>query len=106
MNSIEIIKSWLLRIITNKIVLILNVENPILCENFKIKMLITVNTTEYRKNNSSFEMPNSRLAFGTQNISILDASIITKIPHMQTKNNKAFDLNDPTLSTSFLLVFI
>ena len=58
------------------------------------------------KNNSSFEIPNSRLAFGEQNISIFEASIITKMPEKQTKNSNALDLNDPTPLKSFLLVSI
>ena len=58
------------------------------------------------KNNSSFEIPRGRLPFGIQNISKLEARIITKIPEKQTTNSKALDLNDPTPLNSFLLVFI
>ena len=58
------------------------------------------------KNNSSFEIPNARLYFGIQNISKLEASIITKMPEKQTKNSNALDLNDPTPLNSFLLVSI
>ena len=49
------------------------------------------------KNNSSFEIPNGRLYFGIQNISKLEASIITKMPEKQTKNSEALDLIDPKL---------
>jgi hypothetical protein len=56
------------------------------------------------KNNSSFEIPNARLDFGIQNISKFEASIITKMPEKQIKNNRALDLIGPTPLNSFLPV--
>jgi hypothetical protein len=106
MNKIDATRSWLISIIANKIVLILNIEGSRFRENFNKKMLIIVNTTEYMKNNSSFEIPKTRLYFGMQNMSKLEASIITRMLDRQTKNSNALDLNNLKPPCSFLLVSI
>jgi hypothetical protein len=46
MNNIDIIRSWLINIVTNKSVLILGINESTLRENFNKKMLIIVNITE------------------------------------------------------------
>ena len=58
------------------------------------------------KNNSSFEIPKARLFLGIQNMSKLEASIITVMPDRQTKKSNVLDLNDLKLPYSFLLTTI
>lgn len=97
MNNIDIITSWIISIVANVIVLILDLGNSRLDESFSKKMLIKVNTTEKIRNNSSFEILIALLCFGMQKKSRLEASIITKMPDMQTKNSNALEFNDPKL---------
>ena len=56
------------------------------------------------RNNSSFEILNALLYFGMQKKSRLEASIIIKMPDMQTKNSNALNLKGRRLLYCLLLV--
>ena len=92
MNSIDIITSWIINFVA-MVVLILDLGIQELDESFSKKMLIKVNTTEKIRNNSSFRTLIALLCFGMQKKSRLEASIIMKMPDMQTKNSNALEFN-------------